>query len=85
MTVMLICSMAIATDAECLQSSAQPPRADRDQQFEQLLTMIKPAPNESLWSDIPWMMDLPAARKKAAAEGKPLVVWTMSGEPLGHC
>jgi hypothetical protein len=50
-----------------------------------MFKLIKPAADESYWSEIPWMMDLAAARRKAAAEGKPLVVWTMSGEPLGHC
>jgi hypothetical protein len=26
-----------------------------------------------------------AARKKAAEEGKPLLLWYMAGEPLGTC
>ena len=53
--------------------------------FDKLVELIKPTAAESSWSRIPWMLDLDAARRKAAAEGKPLFVWTMSGEPLGQC
>ncbi len=53
--------------------------------FDDYVRLIKPTPDESYWSLIPWMTDLYEARKKAAAEGKPLVVWTMSGEPMGFC
>jgi hypothetical protein len=55
------------------------------EQFDRLSKLIKPTAAESSWSSIPWMADLNEARRKAAAEGKPLFVWTMSGEPLGTC
>lgn len=47
--------------------------------------LIKPRPDEWKWAQVPWMGDLAEARKKAAAEDKPLYVWTMAGEPLGQC
>ena len=53
--------------------------------FEKLHAMMKPQPGEWNWAKIPWMGDLGEARKRAAAEGKPLYVWTMAGEPLGQC
>ena len=53
--------------------------------FEKLHSLIKPQSGEWAWARIPWMSDLGEARKKAAAEGKPLYVWTMAGEPLGQC
>ncbi len=53
--------------------------------FDELARGIKPSRDESAWSNIHWMTDLWEARQKAAKEGKPLVVWTMSGEPLGFC
>lgn len=53
--------------------------------FEKLHALMKPQPGEWNWARIPWMSDLGEARKKAAAEGKPLYVWTMAGEPLGQC
>jgi hypothetical protein len=51
--------------------------------FDKLFKITRPYPDESIWSDIPWLMDTIEARKKAAAENKPLLVWTMSGWPLG--
>jgi hypothetical protein len=51
------------------------------EQFEKLQAMIKPKPGG--FADVPWMTDLWAARKKAAAEGKPLLVWVGDGHPLG--
>ena len=53
--------------------------------FAQMFEMIKPTAAESTWAQISWIIDLNEARKKAAAEGKPLFVWTMAGEPLGTC
>jgi hypothetical protein len=52
------------------------------EQFERLLTIIKPAPTEDRWAQIPWMTDLWEARQRAAAQGKPLLVWEMDGHPL---
>src|SRR5262245_35899282 len=52
--------------------------ADR---FDKLRALIKPKPGG--YADIPWMTDLWEARKKAAAEGKPLLVWVGDGHPLG--
>lgn len=51
--------------------------------FDKFLAMIKPRPGEAPWAEIPWIADLYEARKKAAAEGKPLFVWSASGESLG--
>lgn len=55
--------------------------------FAKLHQLIKPAPGEARWADVPWMpsTNLWAARQKAAAEGKPLFLWYMAGEPLGVC
>lgn len=50
-------------------------------QFEKLRALIKPLPGG--FDDVPWMTDLGEARKKAAAEGKPLLVWVGDGHPLG--
>jgi hypothetical protein len=50
-------------------------------QFDRLRALIKPMPGG--FDDIPWMTDLWEARVKAAAEGKPLLVWVGDGHPLG--
>jgi hypothetical protein len=48
--------------------------------------LIKRHPEESHWRGIPWATSLGEARRQAAAEGKPIVVWTGSGgyEPRLH-
>jgi hypothetical protein len=50
-------------------------------QFDKLHELIKPEPGG--FDDVPWLTDLWEARKKAAAEGKPLLVWVGDGHPLG--
>jgi hypothetical protein len=52
-------------------------------QFVKLHSLIKPQAGEEKWQQVPWMIDLWAARKKAAAEGKPILLWEMDGHPLG--
>src|SRR5262245_28437203 len=47
--------------------------------YGETLTLIKPQPGESRWMEIPWQTSLWAARQKAAAEGKPMFVWSGSG------
>jgi hypothetical protein len=51
--------------------------------FAKLHALIKPAAGEDKWAEIPWLTSLWEARKKAAAEGKPILLWEMDGHPLG--
>lgn len=61
-------------------------RADiTPQEFERLHKEIRPRPGEAPWAEIPWTYDLVKARKKAAAEGKPMIIWRMAGDPTGIC
>lgn len=55
--------------------------------FNKLHKLMAPRPKESAWMQVPWMpsSNIYAARKKAAQEGKPLLLWYMAGEPLGTC
>ncbi len=61
--------------------------APNPQQLDALHRLIKPGPGEARWAQVPWApsTDLWAARQKAAAEGKPVLLWYMAGEPLGTC
>jgi len=56
---------------------------------EQLHALIRPQPNEWRHLQVEWLTDVVAARKKAAAEDKPLVICYTGGagynEPLGVC
>jgi hypothetical protein len=81
MRVLFVIAICLSVHGN-LTEAAPPPG---DQLLSQQLEMIKPTWRESSWSQIPWMLDLTAARNKAAAEGKPLFVWSMSGEALGQC
>jgi hypothetical protein len=52
-------------------------------QFDKVLALIKPAQGEDPWATIPWQTDLWQARKLAAKQGKPILLWEMDGHPLG--
>jgi hypothetical protein len=51
--------------------------------FREVLASIRPRPEEVRWQDVPWQTDLWEARRLAAAEGKPIFLWAMNGNPLG--
>jgi hypothetical protein len=56
------------------------------EQFAGVYRMIKPQPGELRFQEIPWLLSVWEARKKAAAEGKPILVWSGSGgAPTGVC
>ncbi|HMF19501.1 MAG TPA: hypothetical protein VKE98_20005 [Gemmataceae bacterium] len=59
----------------------EPSKGIPDDQFENLHALIKPKPGG--FADIPWMTSLWEARRKAAAEGKPILIWVGDGHPLG--
>ncbi len=73
--------------ASLLVSLAWACHADAVEPFKQSLAdlhaVIKPQTDEEAWAKIPWMTSLWEARKKAAAEGKPILLWEMDGHPLG--
>jgi hypothetical protein len=65
---------------------AAEPAAIPPDQFDKLHKMIKPQPGEMLFEQIPWYLSVYEARKKAAEEGKPILVWSGSGgAPIGGC
>ena len=56
------------------------------EQFATLHRLIKPQPGELRFHEIPWLIDVWEARKKAAAEGKPILAWSgAGGAPIGVC
>lgn len=50
--------------------------------FQELRTQLQPAPEEA-WLSVPWQIDLLAAQRLAAEQGRPLFIWAMDGHPLG--
>jgi hypothetical protein len=61
--------------------SAAPPLTDED--MARLTKTIRPMTGEDPFATIPWETNLWEARVKAAAEGKPILLWEMDGHPLG--
>jgi hypothetical protein len=53
------------------------------QTFEELRAAIRPHKEEGAWARIPWLTSLWEARQRAAAAGKPILLWEMDGNPLG--
>jgi hypothetical protein len=51
--------------------------------IETLRDLIKPRAEETRWETIPWKIDLWDARRAAAREGKPIMLWEMDGNPMG--
>ena len=69
----------------CCWLAAAAPAAEpiRPEQFDRLHTLIRPSPGEEKWTAIPWLSSLWEARRRAAAEGRPILLWEMDGNPLG--
>lgn len=63
------------------QAAAAPPLSDDD--AARVRKLVRPAPGEDPFESIPWETSLWAARAKAAAAGKPILLWEMDGHPLG--
>ena len=54
-------------------------------EFERLHREILPAPGESPWREIPWIISVTRARERAVAEDKPIIIFTAAdGSPLGR-
>ncbi len=54
--------------------------------FHRLHRMIRAQPNEQRFWQIDWKLSITEARRQAAAEGKPILVWGgAGGPPIGAC
>ncbi len=51
-------------------------------EFKELHAKLKPPAGEA-WRSIPWTISLVEAQNRAAAEKKPIFIWSMDGNPLG--
>lgn len=75
-----------AGELASLMSAAEPAEALTATTFSQYQKHIQPQPGESRWMEIPWFIDLHAARHKAATEGKPLFIYSAGGATgIGAC
>jgi hypothetical protein len=75
-----VLACAVAFIAAAPLSAAGPIPAEK---FDKLQALIKPGKGEDRWAAIPWQTSLWEARKLAAEQGKPILLWEMDGHPLG--
>jgi len=67
-------------------ASVQEKESKQFAEIEKIHALIKPQSGESRWMEIDWYPSVWEARKKAAAEGKPLFLWAGSGgAPSAGC
>lgn len=80
------CATWIATPSSAGDKAPSEPALIPAEKFLKLHTLIKPQPGELRFHEIPWLIDVWDARTKAAAEGKPILVWSgAGGSPVGVC
>lgn len=85
----LVAYRTLAEDSPQKPAAPLPKRDDRSkvpaEQFEKLRAAIKPRPGDFAWyEDIPWLTRIQEAREKAAAQGKPILIWRAAdGQPCG--
>lgn len=80
-------SMKLALAAFAIVTMA--PRSEmelRPDTFRQCFEKIRPKAGESRWLEVAWLIDLHDARRKAAAEGKPLFIQAAGkANSIGPC
>jgi hypothetical protein len=72
---------AVAVGPKETPADKKPVGGIQPEQFDKLHALIKPKPGG--FDEVRWLTSLWEARKKAAAEGKPILIWVGDGHPLG--
>lgn len=83
----------VALVANCSGAFAQQPSLSKSDltaaSFADILSLVRPGKDEWRHLKVDWLTDVIAARKRAAAEDKPIVICYTGGagynEPLGVC
>jgi hypothetical protein len=75
-----LCRTLLVAGLAALLIGAEPLRPE---QLTKIQTLIRPTADEDKWDRVPWQTSLWEARKQAAAQGKPILLWEMDGHPLG--
>jgi hypothetical protein len=97
-TAILKSLLALALASPALAQDSQPPEKNASRAFKGDLTaemaaklhaLVRPHDDEWRHLNVQWLTDVTAARRKAAAEDKPIVILYTGGagynEPLGVC
>jgi hypothetical protein len=76
--LLLAAGWALAADAP------EPPEVP-PAEFARLFEDLRPARDEGAWREIPWLTSVRAARERAVAEDKPILILTAAdGCPIGR-
>ncbi len=60
--------------------------AVKPERFQELHRLIRPQAGELKFWEVPWLLGIHEARRRAAAERKPILVWAgAGGPPIGVC
>ena len=80
----LVAALGLAADNETATKDLLTPAS-----FEGIHQLVRVQPGEFRWDEIPWMTSIWHARKRAAAEDKPILHFSTGGagfnDPLGNC
>ncbi len=83
--LLLATAMFMNGDSAPAQSATNDTKLNAES-FATIHRKIRPQNGESRWMEIPWLTDLHEARRKAAAEGKPLFLMVSGkGISIGMC
>lgn len=77
---MLALTLALAVLAPQQPTTAPHPDADN---FREWLTFVQPSTDEEAYRTIGWRNALWPAVQEAQQLGRPILLWTMNGHPLG--
>lgn len=72
---MILAALLAITAAQSLEPNAE--------NYRQWLTFIQPDAKEQAYKEIDWRVKFWDAVTEAKALGRPILLWTMNGHPLG--
>jgi hypothetical protein len=55
------------------------------EELTKLAAIVKPTPEENKWQQVPWIIDVNEGRRLAKEEKRPILLWTIFGDPLDEC
>ena len=64
-------------------SGGPPPPPLNDTTYKTIADHIRPSAADTRWEEIPWRLSFNAAFIEAARLQKPILLWSMQGDPLG--
>jgi hypothetical protein len=83
--MLVVSAAAVAGGASPWPSELKPPRLAEERLSRDRFAAVHQAvqPPAEAWLEVGWETELEVARRRAAAENKPIFMWVMDGHPLG--